>query len=111
MNKEDLVNEFAEKAHVSKEKAGELITVLFDPNNGIIPRAVRRDGELALAGFGKLFTRVLPARNSRNPQTGEQFIAPPKRVIRFTAGTTFATLVAGKAIKATEIPASKVKAA
>ena len=46
---------------------------------------LREDGEVIIPDFGKFYVRERGERVCRNPQTGEEFIAPPTKKVKFKA--------------------------
>lgn len=47
---------------------------------------LRDEGEALLPGLGKIKVRTRPARQGRNPRTGEPLDIPSKNVAKFSAG-------------------------
>lgn len=48
---------------------------------GIMTAELLGGGEVPLPGIGKLKTKLVPAREGRNPQTGEKIAIPARRKI------------------------------
>mgnify|MGYP001679104254 FL=1 len=46
---------------------------------------LREDGEVIIPDFGKFYIYRFGERVCRNPQTGEKFIAPPMKKVKFKA--------------------------
>lgn len=46
---------------------------------------LREDKEVIIPDFGKFYVQKLGERICRNPQTGEEFTAPPTKRVRFKA--------------------------
>lgn len=61
----------------------------------LIENSVDEDG-VVLAGLGRFYTVVRPARECRNPKTGETMDAPAKRVVKFKPGKAFSDFVADR---------------
>ena len=89
MNREELVNEVAESAKVTKKEAGPVLSAIIDTIEG----AVKKGEKVTLVGFGTFERRARAARNGRNPQTGKEIKIPAKKVPAFTAGKKFKELV------------------
>jgi len=83
MNKEDLINQIASHAGISKAAAEKSLNAIL----GGITDELRRGGKVVFVGFGTFSVSERAARKGRNPQTGEVIkIAATKRV-RFSAGS------------------------
>ena len=92
MNKEELVQEIAKKANVTKKDAAEVLSSLIDT----IQKTVKKGGKVTLVGFGTWEARKRKARIGRNPQTGKELKIPAKTVPAFSAGKKFKVAVNGK---------------
>lgn len=92
MNKEELVQEIAKKANVTKKDAAEVLSSLIDT----IQKTVKKGGKVTLVGFGTWEARKRAARKGRNPQTGKELKIPAKTVPAFSAGKKFKVAVNGK---------------
>ena len=55
---------------------------LFD----IIGAALKKDGAVAITGFGSFKVVSRKARKGRNPRTGKEIQIPASKVVKFTAG-------------------------
>jgi len=82
MTKNDLINEVAESAKVSKKVAGEAVTAVF----AAIENALAKGDKVQLVGFGSFEVRTRAARMGKNPQTKEPLEIPEKKVPVFHAG-------------------------
>ncbi len=49
----------------------------------IAKNSLRRGDDLLLSGFGKFNVKQKQARRGRNPQTGDELILAPRKVITF----------------------------
>ena len=81
MNKGDLINEVAKLVGTKKE-AQAAVECVFDS----ITKALKKKGQVALAGFGTFKVAKRKARTGRNPKTGEAIKIAAKSVPKFTAG-------------------------
>ena len=54
-----------------------------------IKRELIQGGEVNLLGFGKFSVKTRPAREGRNPRTGEPIQIPASKLPYFTAGKAF----------------------
>ncbi|MBU2764992.1 integration host factor subunit beta [Acidithiobacillus ferrivorans] len=48
--------------------------------------ALAAGGHIELRGFGSFSLHDIPARQGRNPRTGESVAVPPKKAVHFKAG-------------------------
>ena len=55
-----------------------------------VKQEIAQGNRIELRNFGVLATRLQPARESRNPRTGEPVKVPPKAVVCFKAGKEMA---------------------
>lgn len=67
LNTSELIDAVAEANEISKIKAKEIVTGVFSA----ITDAAKRGDEIAINGFGKFSVKERPAREGRNPRTGE----------------------------------------
>lgn len=67
MNKSELVEEMANRTGVTQSSATEMLDAVTDT----ITEALANGEEVKLVGFGRFFTKEVPERIYRNPQTGE----------------------------------------
>lgn len=82
MNKQELAQEIAKKAELSKAKALETVNIAFD----VIKTSLKKGDRVQLVGFGSFVVRKRKARIGRNPKTGETIQIAAKRVPAFSAG-------------------------
>lgn len=74
--------ELAKNAGVKKEAVDAVLNALVE--------AVKNEGALVLPGFGSFKVVERPARQAKNPRTGEMVAVPAKKVVRFKPGKSFA---------------------
>ena len=79
MNKLELINAVAEKADMTKVDARKAIDAILD----VTKAELKKDGKIALVGFGTLGTVQRPARQGRNPRTGKTIKIAAKKVVKF----------------------------
>jgi nucleoid DNA-binding protein len=82
MKKPELAAAIAEKAGVTKEKAGEIINVITDE----ITNAMAKNDPVTLIGFGTFSVRERSARTGKNPQTGASIQISASKSVGFKAG-------------------------
>ncbi|EAW36060.1 HU family DNA-binding protein [Lyngbya sp. PCC 8106] len=90
MNKEQLVQETAFKAGVTKKQADAIVSAICES----IMDAVAEGEKVTLVGFGSFEARHRKAREGRNPSTGQPMTIPETTVPAFSAGKAFKEMVA-----------------
>ena len=79
MNKVELIAAVAEKAGLTKVDARKAIDAIM----AVTQKELKKDGKVALVGFGTMSVTKRPARQGHNPQTGETIKIKAKKVVRF----------------------------
>lgn len=82
MNKGDLVEKVALETGSSNAEASRHLEAVLS----VIEDELKSGGEVNTAGFGKFKVNERPAREGRNPQTGEKMQIKASRVPSFSAG-------------------------
>lgn len=82
MNKTDLIEKVAKEADLSKAAAGRAVNAVFDG----ISSALSKGEDVGIVGFGTFSVSQRPARQGRNPQTGQPIQIKATRVPKFKAG-------------------------
>ncbi len=82
MNKHELVTAVAEHTGASKYDASTAIDAVFDA----ITAALKAGDDVRLVGFGSFSVSSRPAREGRNPRTGETLKIAASKQPKFTAG-------------------------
>jgi len=77
----DLIDKVAESLDVSKKDAAEAVSAVFSAITG----AAAKGEEVSVSGFGKFAVRSRPAREGRNPATGETIQLAESRSLGFSA--------------------------
>ncbi|OGQ96373.1 MAG: DNA-binding protein [Deltaproteobacteria bacterium RIFOXYD12_FULL_57_12] len=80
LTKADLVQQIY-KTHnnLTKAQATDAVEALLQ----IMKECLAEGDDLLISGFGKFNVKGKKARRGRNPQTGEELILPPRRVVTF----------------------------
>jgi DNA-binding protein HU-beta len=97
MNKSELVQALATRTELSRADSTRAVEALFDPEEGLIPAALRSGDRVQITGFGTFEVRERKARTGRNPRTGREIRIGP---------TVSASFRPGKALKDAVKPAS-----
>jgi DNA-binding protein HU-beta len=82
MNKNELVNNVAEAAGLSKADAAQAVDGVFDT----ILSTLAAGDEVRLVGFGTFSVAKRAASEGRNPRTGEKIKIPASKQPKFKAG-------------------------
>ncbi|MBK8515033.1 MAG: HU family DNA-binding protein [Saprospiraceae bacterium] len=89
MNKGDLINAVADAASITKAQAGSAIDAVF----GSIESTLKGGDKAAFVGFGTFSTAHKPARDGRNPSTGQTIKIAAKTSVKFKAGKSLTDAV------------------
>ena len=83
MNKVELISAMAEKAGMTKVDARKALDAMLD----VTKEELKKDGKLALVGFGTLAVAKRPARQGRNPRTGKAIKIAAKNIVKYKAAS------------------------
>jgi DNA-binding protein HU-beta len=79
MTKTELLVALAAATQTNKRTAG----VFLDTLSAVAYKAIKKDGEFVLPGFGKLVKQKRKARTGFNPQTQQRIKIAAKTVVKF----------------------------
>ena len=79
MTKSELLQALAEKLGKTRKEVSEMIEALV----AMAYAETKKSGEFTLPGLGKMVKKNRPARQGRNPATGETIQIPAKTVVKF----------------------------
>ena len=79
MNTTELADAVAAANDLPKGKAKDIVNSLF----ATIIEAAKRGDEIAINGFGRFAVKERPAREGRNPRTGEALKIPASKSLGF----------------------------
>ncbi|MAV26795.1 MAG: DNA-binding protein HU-beta [Gammaproteobacteria bacterium] len=82
MNKQELIENIAASADITKAAAGRALDSMIDSVTG----SLKNGDSVVLVGFGTFTVRERAARTGRNPQTGEEIQISAAKVPAFKAG-------------------------
>ena len=82
MNKAELVAAVAEKAEISKKDAEKAVKAFTDA----VAEELAKGGKVQLVGFGNFEVSERPAREGRNPRTGETMTIAASKTPKFKPG-------------------------
>jgi DNA-binding protein HU-beta len=75
----EIVEDVVKVTGSTKTQAEQVISAVFDR----VSSELKSGNEVTIKNFGRFFTKQKPARNARNPKTGETVQVPEKTVIKF----------------------------
>ena len=82
MTKSDIIAEIANKSNLTKADAEKALNSFVE----ITKDTLKKEGRLALAGFGSFIVSERKERQGRNPQTGETMTIKASKTVMFRAG-------------------------
>ncbi len=82
MRKQDLVEAVSQETGIAESKVNQAVTAVFAAIEG----ALAKGDEVSISGFGTFKVTERPARDGRNPQTGETIKIAAKKSPTFKAG-------------------------
>ena len=82
MNKTELIAAVAEKAEIYKKDAEKAVKAFTDA----VAEELAKGGKVQLVGFGNFEVSERPAREGRNPRTGETMTIAASKTPKFKPG-------------------------
>lgn len=82
MNKKELIDALASKTGKTRKEASEFLDAFVE----VVTDELKKGGAVNLVGFGAFKVVERPARDARNPRTGEKIHIPARKVPQFKAG-------------------------
>ena len=89
MNKTELIAAVAEKAEISKKDAEKAVKAFTD----VVSEELSKGEKIQLAGFGTFEVSERPAREGRNPRTGETMTIAATKTPKFKVGKALKDMV------------------
>ena len=89
MNKTELVAAMAEQTQLSKKDAEAALKAFID----VVSEEMKKGEKVQLVGFGTFEVSERPAREGRNPRTGETMVIEASKTPKFKAGKALKDLV------------------
>ncbi len=81
LTKENIISDIYDYVGLSKTKSRSVVEKLFEE----IKLNLEKGDDVLISGFGKLSVKEKKERRGRNPQTSEDLILKPRRVVVFKA--------------------------
>lgn len=85
MKKSDFIAFISEQKGISKKEAADIVETFTE----CILEGLGQDGEVNITGFAKFSKKLVPARETRNPKTGEKIQVPAKVKIKASISSSF----------------------
>jgi DNA-binding protein HU-beta len=82
LNKQDMIEQIAQAAEVSKSAAERAVDALVTA----IKTSLKKGDMVTMVGFGTFYVGTRKARQGRNPRTGEALKIAAAKVPKFRAG-------------------------
>jgi integration host factor subunit alpha len=79
LTKADIARAISQKTDHTVAQSANLVDTLFD----IIKETLESGEDVLISGFGKWSVRAKRERRGRNPQTGEDMMLAPRKVVKF----------------------------
>ena len=89
MNKTELIAAVAEKAELSKKDAEKAVKAFTE----VVADELKKGEKIQLVGFGTFEVADRPAREGRNPKTGETMTIAASKTPKFKAGKALKDMV------------------
>ncbi|MFI3299719.1 MAG: HU family DNA-binding protein [Rikenellaceae bacterium] len=89
MNKTTLIEAIAAEAKITKVDAKKALEAFVT----VTGQTLKEGDKISLVGFGSFSVVEKPAREGRNPRTGETISIEAKKVVKFKAGTELNDIV------------------
>lgn len=88
MNKKQLADALAWRSGMSRVRSNEILSLLFDAEEGILAKELVEGGKVTLPGFGTFVTKQRAERIGTNPSSGERITIPTRNSAYFKPGKT-----------------------
>jgi integration host factor subunit alpha len=79
LTKADMAKDVMIKNGFSKKQSIETVKILIE----LIKASLEESDEVLISGFGKFCVKQKSERRGRNPQTGDDLMMAPRKVVRF----------------------------
>jgi DNA-binding protein HU-beta len=79
VNQKEIISDIASETGLAKKNIERVISAF----RKVLFSILKREGRLAVAGFGVFDVRHRKGRKGRNPRTGETLLLPPKDYLAF----------------------------
>jgi len=93
MNKAEMLDALTRQTRLRPTHVKRVVDAIFDPEDGVIARQVRRGGKVTLAGFGTFDRRTHRGREVRSALTGTTVRVKTRKLPGFRAGVSLKNTV------------------
>lgn len=91
MRKDEMIEEMAASANITKAQAGKALDAFFD---NVAKALKKRNGKVTLVNFGSFQKQYRKTREGRNPQTGQPMKIKGKNIVKFRPGKKLRDFIA-----------------
>jgi DNA-binding protein HU-beta len=89
MNKAELLEALQKQTRLRPTHVKRVVDAIFDPEDGVISRQIRKGGKVTIAGFGTFDRRTHKAREVNSVFTGRTVKVKARKIPGFRAGVSF----------------------
>jgi integration host factor subunit alpha len=83
VTKADIVEHLYERVGISKQEAARITKLFFE----IMKEPLEEGEKVKISSFGSFVVRAKRARRGRNPQTGDEIMIAPRKVLTFKSSS------------------------
>ena len=92
LTKDTMIDSICDGSDLSRSKATKAVETLLE----VIKRTLESGEDVLISGFGKFCVKEKERRKGRNPQTGEDLMLRPRRVVTFQCSSVLKDKINGK---------------
>lgn len=92
LTKANIIESIYNTTHLKKSQA----IRIFESTMEIIKRTLGSGEDVLISRFGKFYINAKKQRKGRNPQTGDELMLEPRRVVKFQCSPVLRDKIAGK---------------
>jgi integration host factor subunit alpha len=92
LTKAELIDRIYNRTDLPRTRSSELVDALIE----IIKGTLESGEDILISGFGKFCVKDKGQRRGRNPQTGEQLMLKPRKVVTFRCSGSLSKKINGK---------------
>jgi DNA-binding protein HU-beta len=89
MNKAELLEALQKQTRLRPTHVKRVVDAIFDPEDGVISRQIKKGGKVTIAGFGTFDRRTHKAREVNSVFTGRSVKVKARKIPGFRAGVSF----------------------
>ena len=79
LTKAHIAKTIHDRLHFTNDRSAQLVDSLLE----ILKKTLENGEDVLISGFGKFWVKNKRERRGRNPQTGEDLMLPPRKVVVF----------------------------